>query len=266
MPILLRYLSLGLLLAPSFALSNEIACERESLLPERRLTLFGELHGTNETPLVVADHVCRLSTKRPVVLVLEIPRSEQAAIDRYLSSDGRRASRKQLIDSAFWAADWQDGRASIAMFDLIDRVRELNTKGAKIAVVADDGFSGQDRDLVMSETLAASMREAPDAAVVGLFGNYHTGEIIGTRSNPDHQRIGYRLRSFDPLTVAVEPARGWAWLCSPKCGISSAGFMKAAPSTPSLRFVHGERNGHDAVLILPRATPAPPARLIADEG
>ena len=233
MPIPLRYLGLALLLAPSFSLANEIACDRESLVPEHRLTLFGELHGTNETPVVVAEHVCQLSTKRPVVLVLEIPRSEQAAIDRYLSSDGRRASRKQLIESAFWAADWQDGRASIAMLDLIDRIRELNAKGAKITVVADDGFSGQDRDLVMSETVAANMRKSPDAAVVGLFGNYHTGEIIGTRSNPDHQRIGYRLRSFDPLTVTVEPARGWAWLCAPKCGISSAGFMKAARLLPA---------------------------------
>jgi hypothetical protein len=248
------------------ALAKTLDCDSVQSIPEAALTLFGEIHGTYESPAVVAEHVCALSIAKPVVVFLEIPSAEQSNIDVYLNSAGRKADRDAFLKSAFWGGSWQDGRASMAMFSLIDRLRELKSQGAAVSIVAEDGFPAQDRDLQMASAILSAASKHPKAALVGLFGNYHTGEIVGIRSDPTHPRLGHRLKELNPLTISIDFDRGWAWACIPVCGIHKMGKWSKKAHTPRFSLVPGEPNGHDAVLTLPSVTAAPPAKFASHEG
>ena len=131
--------SAGLLLSGA-ARATEPASDPLGVLTERaqvhRVMLVGELHGTWEVPGIVAGLATNLSAdERPLIVGLEIWRSEQAALDRYLASAGTAEDREALLAGPFWAT--RDGRSSEAMVDLIERLRVLALK-APVQLVAFD--------------------------------------------------------------------------------------------------------------------------------
>ena len=77
-------------------------------------SVVGEQHGTNETPSTFANLVCLASKGRPVVVAVEQPTGEQAAIDAYLMSDGGRVAEAAFLKSAIWTNKFKDGRSSQA--------------------------------------------------------------------------------------------------------------------------------------------------------
>ena len=142
-----------------------------------RVILVGELHGTWEVPGIVAGLATNLSAdERPLIVGLEIWRSEQAALDRYLGSAGTAEDREALLAGPFWAT--RDGRSSEAMVKLIERLRVLALK-APVQLVAfdvagDTDLTGAERDRSMGEWLQARLEQAPDARLLVLAGNFHT--------------------------------------------------------------------------------------------
>ncbi|HET9451147.1 MAG TPA: hypothetical protein VFO83_09710, partial [Aggregicoccus sp.] len=87
----------------------------QPLYKEGQLLLLGELQGSQETPALVAGLVCHAAARKlPVTLALELPRTEQKRINRFLSSAGRPEDRQRLLNGAFWNRPYQDGRSSSA--------------------------------------------------------------------------------------------------------------------------------------------------------
>ncbi len=83
----------------------------ESLLKPGATVLVGEIHGTWETPLVVATLMRRALTKSELgILCLELPVSEQASLDRFLNSDGGDQAIADLLKPPFWACQRGDVR------------------------------------------------------------------------------------------------------------------------------------------------------------
>jgi len=247
--------------------SADFGCRPPVAVPPADITLFGEIHGTNESPALVAEHICvTAETGKSVVVVLEIPVTEQSSIDVYLSSPGKRKDRAELIGQKFWQSDFQDGRSSVAMFDLIDRVRELRAQGAAISIVADDGFQQKDRNSAIAERLVQIRRKDPESAIVALYGNYHTGKVVGTPSNPNDQRVGYRIRDLNPLAVNIDFHAGWAWACTPKCGVNKFGAASSSGDAPRVDRLVNDPEGHDAAVVLPKVTASPPAKAISIDG
>jgi len=102
-----------------------------NLANKNQLLMFGELHGTNEMPKYFADVVCALSTKnRPIKVGIEHPSAQLPLLEQYINSAGTEEDRLALINNSYWASEHQDGRTSQAMFDLVDRIRQMRKLGA----------------------------------------------------------------------------------------------------------------------------------------
>ena len=197
---------------PALAGTDEILA-----MPGKRYIIFGEMHGTAETPALFGDFVCHAGRQGPVVVGLEIPVQEQPALDRYLASRGTAADRSALTGTIHW--EGQDGRASEAMFALVERLRAMRSAGLPIRVHAfvDPGPPAPTQtpyEQRMARQWRAGLDAVAGARLVALVGNIHARRV--------------RFRDFDPaamhlpraelFTIDTAPIGGSAWNCRETCG------------------------------------------------
>jgi hypothetical protein len=192
----------------------DVSCDEPLVLPESKFMVFGEIHGTNETPALVARHICTLVQRgERLILALEVPTSEQPRLDRYMASEGLEADIIDLISGMFWQTV-RDGRSSVAVFKLIDRARELLRSGGDVRLVAMDGQrTGELNDASMGQAIRREAQARPDAAIVALAGSIHAMNQRGLMSDPDYEPMAYRLSDLSPTTVLVASRVGSAWAC-----------------------------------------------------
>lgn len=227
-----------------------------------RVLLVGELHGSWEVPGIVAGLATNLlADERPLLVGLEIWRSEQPALDRYVASAGTGEDRERLLAGPFWAT--RDGRSSEAMVALIERLRALALK-APLAVVAFDieagsDITGAERDRSMGELLLARLESMPDARLLVLAGNFHTRIQSGAPWDPTHDFMGHFLREQDPYAVEIMGVKGSTWMC-PDPEHCRAWQMPEAPFEPGLTLgdTLNDRR-HHGVWWLPQISASPPA-------
>lgn len=261
-----------LVLVSSFGFA---ACDTPLELPpamaEAKLLLLGEMHGTQESPALVGRLVCGLAQrdKRPLVLGLEIPPSEQQAIDAFVSGGSESAFAEHRATSAyFWARKIQDGRSSQAMLDLIRAVRKLRVESrAEIAVLAFDGERKDRSDQAMAQLVRARLLNEGDARFVLLTGNTHAATSRGTSWDADFEPLGFLLADFKPLSLNMTSSGGTAWICSGGraetlvCRAQPNGSDDAAVFLPQPRFVIGQgfARNFDGYVDIGRSSASPPA-------
>jgi erythromycin esterase-like protein len=250
--------------APALSSARELAL---AAIGERRLVFVGEMHGTQETPALVAEILDAYAARRqPVVLALEISTQEQSRLDRYVASRGTAADRVALLRGPHWRAP-HDGRDSDAMVALIDHVRRLRAHGAPIAIVAfDRGGTDMDaRNRGMAAALRATATQYPTATLLVLTGNVHAMTHRpswamfedGKRIEPP-MSAGRYLADLMPLSIDVEGARGGYWSCTAQgCHVQTIAGP-ASRQRPTLQR-NGRDNAWDVTLVLPRFTPSAPA-------
>ncbi len=155
----------------------------DDLLPVLRpdqVLFIGEIPGTNEFPLLIADLVLHaVSAGQPVVVGLEVPFNE--------ALDGEEWG-------SFWLRDpkYSDGRSSRAMAELVTTLADLAAAGHPVTTVGMEGpwvapgspidtnvldQLEQPRDAAMAGHFLAAMDAAPKAAGLVLAGSEHTGVI-----------------------------------------------------------------------------------------
>lgn len=139
----------------------------------KRYILFGETHGTNETPGLFADLICTAAAREGVVVGLEIPHAEQPAVDAFMASDGGAAAIAKLKTTDHFATD-PDGRASQAMLRLVERLRLFRKSGLPIRVVAFVPFVlGSQYNRAMAAAWQESLSASPKGRLIALVGSYH---------------------------------------------------------------------------------------------
>jgi hypothetical protein len=193
---------------------------------QRQLILLGEKHGTREIPQFVAALIERDSGDRPVRLALEIPRSEQPAIEDFLRSSGAAGARSRLRASPFWNVHGvqHDGRRNEDAIDLIDRVRSLRRRGRDVDIVAldvpDGVHVGSDaRDAAMASALRDACAKSARARVIALTGNVHAMRGVPSYAPPEMRKpMGAYLADLEPLSVNIDARRGQYWGCGERCG------------------------------------------------
>jgi hypothetical protein len=233
---------------------------------EHSLVLVGEIHGTAEVPALVGDLAEHLAgAARPLRVALEIPATEQESIDDYLRSAGISGDRQRLLARAFWQRDYQDGRSSVAMLGLIERLRQLMLK-ADVRVVAFDIDAtrvGDDakRETVLAQNLAAAVNAEPNARWLTLTGNLHSRVNAGAPWDEHFSFMGHRLESLAPYAIEILPVAGSAWTCTD----ADAASCKSRPFPSSTRQpglqLGSEINerGHHGWWLLDASTASPPA-------
>src|ERR1700686_3324781 len=106
--------------------------------PALQWVLIGELHGNNETPAAFFNLVCDALVKgKQVIVALEHPVDEQAALDGILMGPDLESAQRVLLNQPSWE-NGMDGRASSAMLLLLVCLRELHQKFPTLAVAAYD--------------------------------------------------------------------------------------------------------------------------------
>jgi hypothetical protein len=216
----------------SAALACPVLAGTDEVLAMRgkRYIIFGEMHGTAETPALFGDFVCHAARQGPVVVGLEISMHEQPALDHYLRSRGTAADRSALTGTMHW--EGQDGRASVAMLALVERLRTMRSAGAAIRVHAfvDPGPPAPTQtpyEQRMAQQWRTGLAAVPGARLVALVGNIHA------------RRVGFR--DFDPaamhlphdelITIDMAPNGGSAWNCQ-QSGCAAHPLGRAGPATP----------------------------------
>ena len=203
----------------------------EPLLKPGRILLLGEIHGTQESPAFALDVACHAAhSDLPVIVGLELRSNLQSEVNAFLDSEGSEADRSALLSGSQWRWNYQDGRASRAMFDLIDGLRHLRRAGLAVRIVMFDesgSGGGQVRDRAMAGNLAAAAATAKDAMMIVLTGNHHSRVTVGSARSATFEPMGYVLgqaTSFERI-VALNVAHGGgsAWVCNPDCGVSRFG-------------------------------------------
>ncbi len=237
-------------------------CTWPEAMPIRPLVLVGELHGTVETPALVGELACAAAADAatPVTVALEMDPTEQARIDAYLASAGTAADRSALLAGRFWTRTMQDGRSSVAMAALIERLRSLRSEGHAIQVVAVDTLRHADRDAEMAANIRRETRRE-GARVIALLGNRHASGHKGVQDDPGYVPAGYLLADLQPLSVRVDAPRGSAWVCAPTCGVLAFGARSSAAEPIAAGYAPiATRPGYDGVYMLPALTASPPVQ------
>lgn len=226
------------------------------------LVFFGEIHGTNEIPDLVGSHICALvSSRRAVLLGLEIPSEEQTRIDTFLQSSGSTAQVQALLAGPHWRTARPDGRSSQAMLRLLELVRTLKQQpDSKVRVIAFDTWNLEPlRDAVMAKNLAAARTKVRDESTVVLTGNLHALRSRGSRFDADFESMAYVMRRSQPVTINVTPLTGTAWFCGPDCGVQTLSQKRAAPSSKGLQLETSLTSDYSGHFFIAKSSASLPA-------
>jgi erythromycin esterase-like protein len=207
---------------------DDTATQIMTLAGDHRLVVLGEYHGTAETPLLVADLMERYSRDNaPVRLGLELPMSENAALARYLRSNGDADAREALRTQPFWRVkdDQHDGRRSRDMLALIEALRALRAQGRDVGVAGYDiEISAYDSDVDRDAAMATHLRQQFNALPTGtrmlvLTGNVHAMRHPFADAPPEmkHRTMASYLLDLPLYSVRVEALRGQSWGCLKPC-------------------------------------------------
>ena len=178
-----------------------------------QIILLGETHGTKEAPLYVEQIVrialeCNLS----VTVGLELPRSDEFTIHQYLESNGSIWAKKRILELPFWSQDFQDGRASQAMFELIESLRKFRSKKKKIKLMLIDTPQSEQRDSEMAKRIIQMAEENPMDFIILLTGNLHNR--IGGNDMTMGGLISERLNDGRVLSLKQDYMTGSAWIAT----------------------------------------------------
>jgi erythromycin esterase-like protein len=266
----MRLLLLLAAVLPMQQLAAESAAPMQQLLDAatgHRVLLVGEIHGTVEVPMLVADLADALAADEQLVVGLELPRDEQKRIDAFLDSAGTSDDQVALLAGKFWTRDYQDGRSSAAMLELLERLRQLRLR-TKVEVLALDQVGaavadGDARDRAMAERLSAALEAEPEARALVLAGNFHTRLQKGAPWDESHEFLGYRLSSFEPYAVEIMGVAGSAWTCTgAETDSCKARDFPESSLKPGIELGDEvNERGHQGLWRLERTSASPPAKL-----
>jgi hypothetical protein len=231
---------LALASAPAIAHEGDRAVANAAMLVEtaasgHRLILLGELHGTREIPEFVGRLVGDYAQHGPVVLGLEVPVSEQTAIEGFLSSNGDKLAREALLSNTFWRRNdvQHDGRRNYDILDLIERLREMRASGRAVEILAYDNPDGshvtsEKRDSDMATRIRDAFGKTPRTFLV-LSGNVHAMLRRPADAPQEMQApMGSHLVDLSPFSVDITARSGESWICLERCQAASIPRLDAA--------------------------------------
>lgn len=243
---------------PGYARGASFQCAAPSGMPDAHILLFGETHGSVESPALVGRILCAYANQGPVALGLEMESTEQAPIDAYLASKGDAVARRKLLSAPFWQHG--DGRSSVAMFDLIDSVRRLKQAGLPVSVFTldPDLASTADDNEALAHALRAVHNGHPTIRIVALMGDLHAGQAEVSPFGPTIVPAGYLLRDLHPISVLIANPGGSIWACMGTCGVHKVSGHWHPERKPGF-YPDSPMQGYSASYMLPSITASPPA-------
>ena len=204
-----------------------VNCMPVSGVPDARLVLIGEMHGSREAPELVRGLACDVSAREEVAVGLEIPSRDQPLLDAFMVSAGTASDVRTLLGSEFWQRS-QDGRSSTAMLKLIEDLRALRQAGRPVSLFAFDDQPGTEleRNVAIANGVRRFHEAHPGPRIIALMGNVHAMQESMWAGDATVTPSGKRLADLHPVSVRVSHPAGTIWACMPACGVQT---VPAAP-------------------------------------
>jgi hypothetical protein len=202
--------------------------------------IFGEVHGTRESPAFLGATACGLAAKGERLLV---------AVEHSATDDDRLQAAWALPDASFprglrqlgWAGR-EDGVASQAMFAMLLRLHALRSRGLQIDVAAFNGARDEEQRTRFKDLPGQGPHEAAQAEnirhaagkkrydhVLVLIGNLHARKRPVERGGATFEPMAMRLAPASAITsLNMAHAGGSMWNCLLKPG---AGLEPGKPVT-----------------------------------
>jgi len=262
-------------------LSDKMIQGTDSVVVPGATLLIGEVHGTWETPILVATLVRQAVVEdTETILCIEVSSSEQASLDRFLSSDGGTEAKRTLLKQPHWTN--QDGRASIGMFAMLELLRRLRSEGKKLQVIAMDSnwnvpeadisslsperlrqleVLASERDHEMAKAVVQAREGAAEALIIACAGNVHTRVIKGAAWDPNYIPMGWYIsqKLKDVVSLDTDYASGEAWATTERgSGPTNFGGKDQGP-IPFVKMFEDAESGYNGTLYVGRITAAEPA-------
>jgi hypothetical protein len=181
------------------------------VIAKQPFVMLGEIHGTEEVPKLFGDLVCQSLNNHSerVAVFLEMPKVLQPLLNKYLRSE---IDVKTLLAHPVWSPQWQDGRYSVAMLGLINRLKRLTqTQPNRMDVWLIDFIAQNKNGRDKSQYLAENVTSAPlkqYKQLLALVGNLHN------RINLDKGTSAAMLLSeLDPFSLTITAQKGSYWAC-----------------------------------------------------
>jgi hypothetical protein len=189
----------------------------EPILSQKALhfLVIGEIHGTAETPTIFGDLVCLAAKGRNAVTIgLELPNTDQARLDQFIASEDLESARSRMLNSWSWAKG-RDGRSSVAMIKLIERLRDFVRAGLVKRVIAFQPMGqlneGQYEE-AMAQHLLNAQKEGGGQMLV-LVGNAHARLAENKWGRKSYWPMAHWLPKKQTATFFVSGNGGTAWNC-----------------------------------------------------
>lgn len=215
---------------------------------DHRIVVIGEMHGTREAPAVAAALARHYAGEGPVLVALEVWRTEHGALSAYLRSDGSVAARARMRAGPFWDAppERNDGRRTEDALDLVEAVRQLRVAGHDVAVMPfdigpDDYTDSAARDRDMAFVLRSAYEALPRGRLLVLTGNVHAMRWPPSRIDDGVYRTATQLlEDLEPFSAYLAASSGGFWACSVgTCGVRQLNVpMKTGAFGDQFHFVY----------------------------
>ena len=192
-----------------------------------------------------------------------------------MEGDGSDAARATLLNSEFWQREYQDGRSSGAIADLLSSIRGFRKAGSSIVVRAidDKDSPGAEPDARMASAIEQALQAHHPTRTFVLVGNVHSRVLKGYPWNPsaDYMPLGARLKAGqgEMVGLSVKARRGTAWICvsgaALDCGPKDARVFEFTGAAPHLALdpEAAGKTGWSGTLYLEELSASSPARLPA---
>lgn len=232
---------------PAPSLSSQLSCTappgwHEVLRQNPRFVVFGELHGTEQSPQFIANLVCAEARKgKPVLLGIERGANFEAALQEAWALPSSKFA--PALAKLGWTGR-QDGTASKAFFDMVVRIHLLKERGLPIHIVAYNGARDKEQhdrfahlpgqgphEAAQAENIAKAAEARSPATSIVLVGNLHARKLPIERAGRSFDPMALQLSRYGKV-VSLDMAygAGTMWNCLMKPGVKPAPGKPVGPN------------------------------------
>lgn len=145
-----------------------------SKIKDKKIILFGEIHGTKEIPELLSTFFNDIAKDEDFNLCLEIPDEFQKQLDSYMNSGDYNALKSIL----FFSKDYcLDGRNSLEYVNLIKTIYDINSeynRNIKIFCIDPLANSQEEKENGMADKI---LKLPKNKKLFVIFGNVHASKI-----------------------------------------------------------------------------------------
>ncbi|WP_056497643.1 hypothetical protein [Sphingomonas sp. Leaf25] len=196
-----------------------------------RYVVFGEIHGTRQSPAFIGNLACALAARGERVLVaVELGSPYDAAFQAAWRLPPTRFPAALLKEG--WAGR-NDGVGSVAMRDMLVRLHALKSAGRPIALVAFNGARDAAQQAKFADQPGQGPHEAAQAENIrnaAVAGRYDRVLVLVGNLHARKQPIERGAVIFRPMAMQLAPASevvslnmasagGSTWTCELRAGV-----------------------------------------------